>query len=116
MTLSPMPNARSIIKANKNVEFTNSAEAALNGADVLAVITEWLEFRSPNFEDLARKLKAKAIFDGRNLYDPATVRDCGSSIFWYRARNVTKQARTLVTGVAGFIGSFVAQRLLERGE
>ena len=71
----PLPsNARSIIKDNKNVEFTDSAEAALNGADVLAVITEWLEFRSPNFEDLARKLKAKAIFDGRNLYDPATVR------------------------------------------
>ena len=76
-----LSNARSIIKDNKNVEFTNSAEAALNGADVLAVITEWLEFRSPNFEDLARKLKAKAIFDGRNLYDPATVRTAGLQYF-----------------------------------
>ena len=76
-----MANARSIIKDNKNVEFTNSAEAALDGADVLAVITEWLEFRSPNFEDLARKLKAKAIFDGRNLYDPATVRTAGLQYF-----------------------------------
>ena len=76
-----LANARSIIKDNKNVEFTNSAEAALNGADVLAVITEWLEFRSPNFEDLARKLKAKAIFDGRNLYDPATVRTAGLQYF-----------------------------------
>ena len=43
--------------------------------------TEWLEFRSPNFEDLARKLKAKAIFDGRNLYDPATVRTAGLQYF-----------------------------------
>jgi UDPglucose 6-dehydrogenase len=76
-----LANARSIIKDNKNVEFTNSAEAALKGADVLAVITEWLEFRSPNFEDLARKLKAKAIFDGRNLYDPATVRTAGLQYF-----------------------------------
>ena len=76
-----MPNARSIIKGNKNVEFTDSAEAALRGADVLAVITEWLEFRSPNFEDLAQKLKAKAIFDGRNLYDPVTVRTAGLQYF-----------------------------------
>ena len=76
-----MPNARSIIKANKNVEFTDSAEAATHGADVLAVITEWLEFRSPNFSDLAQKLKAKAIFDGRNLYDPSTVRTAGLEYF-----------------------------------
>jgi UDPglucose 6-dehydrogenase len=76
-----MPNARSIIKANKNVEFADSAEAAIHGADVLAVITEWLEFRSPNFSDLARKLKAKAIFDGRNLYDPSTVRTAGLQYF-----------------------------------
>ena len=76
-----LSNARSIIKDNKNVEFHGFAEAALNGADVLAVITEWLEFRSPNFEDLARKLKAKAIFDGRNLYDPATVRTAGLQYF-----------------------------------
>ena len=76
-----MPNARSIINNNKNVEFADSADAALNGADVLAVITEWLEFRSPDFEDLARKLKAKAIFDGRNLYDPSTVRTAGLQYF-----------------------------------
>ena len=63
------------------MEFTNSADAALDGADVLAVITEWLEFRSPNFEHLAHKLKAKAIFDGRNLYDPATVRAAGLQYF-----------------------------------
>ena len=74
-------NALTIIKDNKNVEFTKSADAALDGADVLAVITEWLEFRSPNFEHLARKLKAKAVFDGRNLYDPATVRSAGLQYF-----------------------------------
>ena len=74
-------NALTVIKDNRNVEFTNSADAALDGADVLAVITEWLEFRSPNFEHLARKLKAKAIFDGRNLYDPATVRSAGLQYF-----------------------------------
>ncbi|HVE89174.1 MAG TPA: UDP-glucose/GDP-mannose dehydrogenase family protein [Burkholderiaceae bacterium] len=76
-----LANARAIINDNKNVEFTNSAEAALDGADVLAVITEWLEFRSPDFDQLARRLKAKAIFDGRNLYDPATVRAAGLQYF-----------------------------------
>ena len=68
-----LANARSISRTTRTCNY-DSAEAALTGADVLAVITEWLEFRSPNSEDLARKLKAKAIFDGRNLYDPATVR------------------------------------------
>jgi UDPglucose 6-dehydrogenase len=76
-----MPNARLILNDNQKVEFAKSAEEALSEADVLAVMTEWLEFRSPNFEDLKRKLKAQAIFDGRNLYDPATVRKAGLRYF-----------------------------------
>jgi len=74
-------NARAIVEGNTSVELMNSAGAALEGADVLAVITEWLEFRSPDFAQLARTLKAKAIFDGRNLYDPATVRAAGLEYF-----------------------------------
>ena len=76
-----MPNARLILSDNEKVEFTKSAGEALREADVLAIMTEWLEFRSPNFEDLEQKLKAKAIFDGRNLYDPATVRRAGLQYF-----------------------------------
>jgi UDPglucose 6-dehydrogenase len=49
----------------------------VEGADVLAVATEWLEFRSPDFESLARELKSRALFDGRNLYDPVMVRKAG---------------------------------------
>jgi UDPglucose 6-dehydrogenase len=74
-------NAGAIVNSNKKLELAESAEAALDGADVLAVITEWLEFRSPDFGRLARTLKAKAIFDGRNLYDPATVRAAGLKYF-----------------------------------
>jgi len=74
-------NARTIVEGNTSVELMDSAGAALEGADVLAVITEWLEFRSPDFAQLARTLKAKAIFDGRNLYDPATVRAAGLEYF-----------------------------------
>ena len=44
---------------------------------MLAVVTEWLEFRSPDFERLAGTLKDKAMFDGRNLYDAAQVRKAG---------------------------------------
>ena len=41
------------------------------------MVTEWLEFRSPDFEWLAATLRARAIFDGRNLYHPASVRAAG---------------------------------------
>ena len=74
-------NARAIVNSNDRVQLSMSAEEAVTGADVLAVITEWLEFRSPDFGHLARTLKAKAIFDGRNLYNPATVRAAGLQYF-----------------------------------
>jgi UDPglucose 6-dehydrogenase len=69
--------ARRELKGRGGVHFAASAMEALQGADALAVVTEWLEFRSPDFEELARVLKAKAIFDGRNLYDPLAVRRAG---------------------------------------
>jgi len=47
-----------------------TAENALEGADALAVITEWNQFRSPDFDRIKASLKAPVIFDGRNLYDP----------------------------------------------
>ena len=74
-------NAKQMLKNTPGVEFAPSARAACEGADVLAVITEWLEFRSPDFEWLARTLKHKALFDGRNLYDPAFARTNGLQYF-----------------------------------
>jgi len=50
---------------------------ALNGADALLIITEWPEFRSPNFEDVASLLKNKVIFDGRNIYDVQEMKTLG---------------------------------------
>ncbi len=61
------------------VRFAATAMEAVEGADALAVVTEWLEFRSPDFDALARALKGKALFDGRNLYDPHAVRRAGLS-------------------------------------
>jgi UDPglucose 6-dehydrogenase len=50
-----------------------SAAEALAGADALAIVTEWQEFRSPDFDLLKEKLAAPVVFDGRNLYDPALM-------------------------------------------
>lgn len=54
-----------------------SAVAAVEDADVLAIATEWKEFRSPDFSFLAATLRHRAIFDGRNLYDPEFVASFG---------------------------------------
>ncbi|MDE2140504.1 MAG: UDP-glucose 6-dehydrogenase, partial [Gammaproteobacteria bacterium] len=51
----------------------------LDGADALAVVTEWPQFRSPDFEDIKRRLKRPVIFDGRNLYSPQQLRAAGFS-------------------------------------
>ena len=46
---------------------------ALDGADALAIVTEWGEFRRPNFEEMLRRMKTPVVFDGRNLYNPAEM-------------------------------------------
>jgi UDPglucose 6-dehydrogenase len=50
---------------------------ALAGADALAVITEWNEFREPDFERMRSLLKSPVIFDGRNIYSPEQMRALG---------------------------------------
>ncbi len=55
----------------------SSAAAATEGADALVLVTEWKEFRAPDFAGLATILRDKAIFDGRNIYDPAVVAAAG---------------------------------------
>ena len=54
-----------------------SARAALEGSDALAVVTEWAEFRSPDFPAVKALLRTPAVFDGRNLYDPAMMKSLG---------------------------------------
>ena len=50
---------------------------AVHGADVLVLVTEWNEFRNPDFARLAAELKVPAVFDGRNIWNPAEVREAG---------------------------------------
>ena len=69
--------AKKIFENNPKVEICASALEALQGADALAIVTEWQEFRSPDFAALKAKLKTPAIFDGRNLYDPVVLKAQG---------------------------------------
>jgi UDPglucose 6-dehydrogenase len=56
-------------------------EAALMGADALVIMTEWKNFRVPDFERMKSSLKTPAIFDGRNLFEPARMRERGFDYF-----------------------------------
>lgn len=61
------------------VTYAKDQFEALVDADALLVVTEWPEFRSPSFEVIGRLLKQKVIFDGRNIYDPAEMKESGFS-------------------------------------
>ena len=69
--------AARVLAGRPGIRFADSMQDALNGADALAIVTEWKEFRSPDFADLKARLTTPAIFDGRNMYDPASVREAG---------------------------------------
>ena len=68
-----MDEAKKAFEALPRLEFATSPRAALDGADCLVIVTEWKEFRSPDFDDIKRRLRTPVIMDGRNLYDPAMV-------------------------------------------
>ena len=76
-----MPEARRAYGERADLVLAESAEQALAGADALAIVTEWQEFRSPDFDVICDALRSPAIFDGRNLYDPALVRSFGLRYF-----------------------------------
>src|SRR5690606_31205334 len=68
---------RRIYGDRQDLELVKSSTEALNGADALAIVTEWQEFRSPDFDAIRTTLKNPVIFDGRNLYDPSFVKRFG---------------------------------------
>jgi UDPglucose 6-dehydrogenase len=76
-----MSEARHLYGARDDLQLCVSMEAALEGADALAIVTEWQVFRVPDFDLLKAKLKQPVIFDGRNLYEPAAMRDKGFVYF-----------------------------------
>jgi UDPglucose 6-dehydrogenase len=59
------------------VQYAEHAYHALEGADALAIMTEWLEYRNPDFDRMRRLLARPLIVDGRNLYDPEKLSRLG---------------------------------------
>ena len=73
--------AKHTLGSNKNVSFASSAMDALDGADALLIVTEWKTFRAPDFAAMKAQMKAAIVFDGRNLYEPADMRESGFSYY-----------------------------------
>lgn len=61
----------------EGLDYASTAQAALQDADALIIVTEWKEFRSPDFAGMARALRQPVVFDGRNLFDPGDMRAHG---------------------------------------
>jgi len=69
--------ARKALEGVSGVSYAESANAALEGADALVIVTEWKEFRTPDFDHIKRTLRQPVVFDGRNLYEPPLMQALG---------------------------------------
>jgi UDPglucose 6-dehydrogenase len=83
--------AERVFGQRDDLVLTDDAMAALDGADALAIITEWKAFWSPDFAKVADALKAKVLFDGRNIYEPKAVEAAGIAYYGVgRGRSVAR--------------------------
>ena len=76
-----MDEARRLYPDRAELQFCDRAEQALDGADALAIVTEWREFNSPDFDLIKAKLRDPVIFDGRNIFDPGELEHRGIRYF-----------------------------------
>ncbi|MDY0105951.1 MAG: UDP-glucose/GDP-mannose dehydrogenase family protein [Giesbergeria sp.] len=72
-----MAQAHQVLGERPGLRLVGQADAALEGADALVIVTEWKEFRSPDFAHLAATLRQPVVFDGRNLFEPADMQALG---------------------------------------
>ena len=77
--LAAADNVRAIY--GDRLEYAATPADALDGADALAIVTEWGDFRAPDFTEMARRMASPVIFDGRNLYDPADMKEIGFTYY-----------------------------------
>jgi UDPglucose 6-dehydrogenase len=68
-------------KLGTKIKYFQKNYDALKGADALVVVTEWNEFRRPDFDKMKKLMKGKVIFDGRNIYDPKVMKQTGFTYF-----------------------------------
>ncbi|MCV2361470.1 UDP-glucose/GDP-mannose dehydrogenase family protein [Paucibacter sp. TC2R-5] len=72
-----MPEAKRVLGDLRSLSFCERAEQALAGADALVLVTEWKEFKSPDFDAIKAALKQPVVFDGRNQYEPSLMKVLG---------------------------------------
>ena len=72
-----MPEAQRIFGDEPRLTYAENPMGALDGADALLIVTEWKEFRSPDFDRIKATLKSPVVLDGRNLYEPGLVQQFG---------------------------------------
>jgi UDPglucose 6-dehydrogenase len=72
-----MTEAKRVLAGTPGLQFVEHQSAALEGADALLIVTEWKEFRTPDFDHIKTTLKQPLVLDGRNLYEPALMRSFG---------------------------------------
>jgi UDPglucose 6-dehydrogenase len=72
-----MEEAARVMQHLPRLSFHKTQAEALQGADALLLVTEWKEFRNPDFDGIKASLKQPLVFDGRNIYDPALMRSLG---------------------------------------
>lgn len=89
-----MAQARRLYGERSELCLCESAEAALDGANALAIVTEWKSFRSPNLALLKTKLQDAVIFDGRNLYEPEVIEAADLAYYGIgRGRSIRQKGR-----------------------
>jgi len=77
----PVALAEAKKRLGAKVKYFESNYDALAGAEALVIVTEWNEFRRPDFERMKSLMKQPVIFDGRNIYDPARLREGGFAYY-----------------------------------
>ncbi len=76
-----MDEAKRIYGERDELSFGDDPYAVLDGADALVVVTEWRVFRSPSLDEMAGRMKGQVVFDGRNIFDPQSLRKAGFKYF-----------------------------------
>jgi len=70
-----MPNVKAIY--GDRVQYSDRRSQALDGADALVIMTEWSDYKRPNWEEMAQLMRSHTVFDGRNLYEPERMKERG---------------------------------------
>ena len=74
------------------IKYSKKSYDALEGADALVLITEWNEFREPDFERILKLMNTPVVFDGRNIFNPRKLQEMGFT--YYGVGRITTQAQS----------------------